>query len=145
MKIVVRLNCQYRFERNSVFLSLLLLSTCCYLWILRNSRVIADVYRRTKWLSTCYNRDISVTKNVITPCNIDIVVTWYCYLWIYRSTSIVAYVYWSTKARTVIGAYCKEDISVASRSFIFPCNIDIVTYCCYLWLQRLFKNNLLCY
>jgi len=37
--------------------------------------VIADVYRRTKWLSTCYNKDIVVARSVIMPCNIDIVVS----------------------------------------------------------------------
>ena len=52
---------------------LLVLLTCCYLWKLGISRVIADVYRRTKWLSISYNKDIIVARSVIEPCNIDIV------------------------------------------------------------------------
>lgn len=112
------------------FISLLLLSTCCYLWILRTSRVIADVYRHTKWLSICYNKDIKVARSGgIFPCNID-VVSYCCYLWIERISSIVAQVYWNTKAYTAIVACCKKGIlrkKVASRSAILPCNIDIVT------------------
>ena len=107
------------------FISLLLLSTCCYLWIGRISRVIADVYRRTKWLSISYNKDIKVARCIIFPSNIDIA-AYCCYLWSSRIASTVTQVYWCTKTCTVIGAYCKKDIKIA-RSVILPCNINIVT------------------
>ena len=94
-----------------ICISFLLLSTYCYLGILRISRVIADVYRCTKWLSTSYNKDISVARSGILPCSIDIV-TYYCYLWNLRKASIVAQVYWCTKARTVIVTHCKKDITL---------------------------------
>ena len=102
----------------------LLLSTCCYLWIGRTFRVIADVYRRTKWLSISYNKDIIVARSAITPCNIDIV-AYCCYLWRERISRIVTQVYWSTKCLTIVAAHCKKDIFVA-RSEIVPINIDIV-------------------
>ena len=117
------------------FISLLLLSTCCYLWIGRISRVIADVYRRTKWLSISYNKDIKVARCIIFPSNIDIA-AYCCYLWSSRIASTVTQVYWCTKTCTVIGAYCKKDIKIA-RSVILPCNINIVAYCCYLWNFRI--------
>ena len=57
-------------------------------------------------------------------------------MWLCRKTSSVAYIYWSTKALTIINAYCKEDITVA-RSFICPYNIDIVAWGCYLRSERI--------
>ena len=113
-------------KANFISFPLLLLLTCCYLWIGRTSRVIADVYRYIKWLSISYNEYITVARSGILPCNIDIV-TYCCYLWNLRKASIVTQVYWIYQTCTVIGAYCKEDIKVvASRSGIIPCNIDIV-------------------
>ena len=121
IKKEVKLNFKSKFERNT-----LLLSTCCYFWVYRISRVIADVYRRTKWLSICYNKDIIVARSVIKPCNIDIV-AYCCYLRKGRISSIVAQVYWCTKAYTVIVTKCKEEIKVASSSLIKQTKKEIVS------------------